>query len=216
MHATATSNLTPASGPAAAANHVYWQRCQDTHVANAGYYQRVRSVLPLLCELHLAPGHRVLDVGCGNGEYSAVIARHCAWLDGIDLAPALIDQALALGLPNADFAARGVDTLDRLPDAAYDALFVMGVFATLHGGLFEATVAQLQRLLKPGGVLITRDSVTPAQDVVRRVNDGYHAHYRSADHYAGVFTAAGLRMQRAVYLETFTGIDNYFFVFRRD
>ena len=50
---------------------------------------------------------------------------------------------------------------------------------------------------------------------VRRVNDGYHAHYRSADHYAGAFTAAGLRMQRAVYLETFTGIDNYFFVFRR-
>lgn len=211
MPATAS----PAVTHAAAANHVYWQRCQDTHVANAGYYQRVRAVLPLLCELHLQPTDRVLDVGCGNGEYSAVVAKHCAWLDGIDLAPALVEQARGLALPNAEFAARGVDTLAALPDAAYNAIFVMGVFATLHGALFEATVAQLQRLLVPGGVLVTRDSVTPEHDVVRRVNDGYHAHYRSADHYASAFTAAGLRMQRAVYLETFTGIDNYFFVFRR-
>ena len=137
-------------------------------------------------------------------------------MDGIDLAPGLIAQAQALQLPNAAFAARGVDTLVDLPDGGYDAIFVMGVFATLHGELFEATVAEAQRLLRPGGVLVTRDSVTAGPEMMRRVNEGYHARYRNADHYAEVFAANGLRMQRAVYLETFTGIDNYFFVFRRD
>jgi SAM-dependent methyltransferase len=199
----------------AAANHQFWARCSNTHVARPAYYQRVRGVLPLLCELHLRPADRVLDLGCGNGEYSAVIARYCDRLEGFDLSAALIDEACSLGVPNARFTHRGVETLVELPDSCFDAIFVMGVFVTLHGSAFEETVSQVARLLKPGGVLITRDSVTPEHDVVRHVRDGYHAHYRGAGHFANAFTQRGLLMRRAVYLDSFTGIDNYFFVFHR-
>lgn len=200
---------------AAASNHQFWATCRNTHVANPAYYQRVRSVLPLLCELHVRPQDRALDLGCGDGEYSALIAKHCAHVDGLDLSPALIDAAKALAIPNAEFDTRGVDALDELPDGLYDVAFVMGVFVTLHGSVFEDTVSEVARLLKPGGVLVTRDSVTPEHDVVRRVSGGYHAHYRGAGRFAEVFTERGLLMQRAVFLESFTGTDNYFFVFHR-
>jgi hypothetical protein len=41
--------------PAAAANRQFWAPCSNTHVARPAYYQRVRCVLPLLCELHVRP-----------------------------------------------------------------------------------------------------------------------------------------------------------------
>jgi hypothetical protein len=94
-------------------------------------------------------------------------------------------------------------------------MFAMGVFAVLHGDAFEAAVSQLQRILKPGGVLITRDSIAQKEDLVRRVKDGYHAHYRCADHFTAVFRDVGLVLRRSVYLESFTNVDNYFFVFER-
>lgn len=200
---------------AAIVNHRFWAGCSHTQLARPAYYQRVRGVLPLLCELHLRPTDHVLDLGCGNGEYSAVIASHCARLEGFDLSPSLIAEAASLGVPNASFSCRDVGTLAELPAASFDAVFVMGVFVTLHGSAFEDTVSEVARLLGPGGVLITRDSVTPEHDVVRHVHDGYHAHYRGAGHFADAFTQRGLLMQRAVYLDSFTGTDNYFFVFRK-
>lgn len=195
----------------------HWSDSQDTHVAPAPYYLRVRAVLPLLCELHLDADDRVLDAGCGDGEYTAVIARHAAHVDAFDLAPALIARAEARGLANVNFHLHDLEHLDAQPaHEPYDAIFAMGLFVTLHGDDFDRAVGRLHRHLKPGGLLITRDSVARAdEDVVRRVQGDYHAHYRSPANFVRPFAQLGLRMERCVYLESFSVADNHFFVFRR-
>lgn len=45
--------------------------------------------------LHIRPGQRVLDVACGNGNFSRRLARLGTEVLGIDFSPALIDRARA-------------------------------------------------------------------------------------------------------------------------
>ncbi|WP_237152226.1 class I SAM-dependent DNA methyltransferase [Oryzibacter oryziterrae] len=194
----------------------YWAQCSDTHVANAVYYRRVTSLLPVICDLYLNKDANVVDVGCGNGELSSLIAAHCRSLRGTDISEQLVAQANARKIANAEFSAEAVELLFRHGDGAYDTSFAMGLFATLHGDVFEETVAELARITKPGGFVVTRDSLTNGSDIVRHVVDGYHAHYRNRDRYLSSFRAHGLPLVREVFLDAFTDINNSLFVFRRE
>lgn len=200
---------------AEAMNHDYWASCSDTHLADGAYYRRVRDLLPLLCDLYLSPQAQVLDVGCGSGEYTLLIASRCRHVRAFDLSPKLIEKARTHGAANIDFRCGDVATLTEHRDCSFDAAFVMGVFVTVHGERFERAAADLATLVRPGGVLITRDSVTPSEDVLRHVTEGYVAHYRSQAHFVGGLCAAGFELQRTVFLETFKGLTNSFYVFRR-
>jgi SAM-dependent methyltransferase len=200
---------------AAAMNHAYWAGCADTHLADGAYYRRVRDVLPLLCDVYLSPSDHVLDVGCGNGEYTQYIASRCRQVRAFDLSPKLVEQARARGAANIDFRTGDVATLSEHADTIFDAVFVMGVFVTIHGDRFASAVSELAALVRAGGLLITRDSVTAQGDILRHVNDGYVAHYRSAQTFIGTIVDAGFELERTVFLEPFKEMTNSFFVFRR-
>jgi 2-polyprenyl-3-methyl-5-hydroxy-6-metoxy-1,4-benzoquinol methylase len=200
---------------AAAMNHAYWASCNDTHLADGAYYRRVRDVLPLLCDVYLTPGDHVLDVGCGNGEYTQYIASRCRHVRAFDLSAQLVEQARARAVPNVEFRTGDVASLSEHRDTRFDAVFVMGVFVTIHGDRFASAVSELAALVRPRGVLVTRDSVTMQGEIMRHVSDGYVAHYRSADTFVDTISAAGFELERSVFLEPFKEMTNSFFVFRR-
>jgi ubiquinone/menaquinone biosynthesis C-methylase UbiE len=71
--------------------------------------------------LGLKPGSRVLDVACGTGRHSVLLARRGAFVVGVDKTAAYLDEARknARGLSNCLFA-RG--DMRRLPfDGEFDA-----------------------------------------------------------------------------------------------
>ena len=206
---------TISAAQATALNHAYWASCGDTHLADGAYYRRVRDVLPLLCELYLSPRDHVLDVGCGNGEYTQHIAERCRQVRAFDLSPKLVEQARARGVANIDFRCGDVAALSEHRDVSFDAAFAMGVFVTIHGDRFPSAMAEVAALVRPGGLLITRDSVTPHEDVMRHVTDGYIAHYRSVQRFVGTIADAGFSLERSVFLEQFKDMTNSFYVFRR-
>lgn len=62
----------------------------------SGY--RSEPVTMMLGHLQLGPRERIVDLGCGTGEHTAKLARHCSegHVTGIDSSPAMIERALKL------------------------------------------------------------------------------------------------------------------------
>jgi ubiquinone/menaquinone biosynthesis C-methylase UbiE len=109
-----------------------------------------------------APGRRVLDLGCGAGHTALAFAARGAEVIGLDLTPAMLAQARRLaserGLGNARFE-QGDATRLPFPDASFDC--VTSRLSAHHYAQPGAAVAEAARVLRPGGVLLVSDSVSP-------------------------------------------------------
>jgi len=105
----------------------------------------------------LHPGDRVLDACCGTGA-SALPTAHIVGAAGQVLGFDLAEPALALarakahaqGLANVEFRAADLENTG-LPSESFDA--VVCVFGVFFLADMAAAVAELWRLVRPGGVL---------------------------------------------------------------
>ena len=97
---------------------------------------------------------RVLDVGCGTGELTLLVASRGLEATGVDASP----RAIALAQGKA--AERGIagvrfevgDALDlAFPDAAFDTVVDSGVFHVFDDEPRARFVASIHRVLAPGG-----------------------------------------------------------------
>ena len=117
----------------------------------AGQRRRViRSRLLALGAEAVRQGARLLEVGCGIGDYTRGIAAATAGrIVSLDVAPGLVAHAQAQRPANVRFVAADVE---RLPfaDGSFDA--VVGN-AVLHHLRLDRTVPEMLRVLRPGGRL---------------------------------------------------------------
>jgi ubiquinone/menaquinone biosynthesis C-methylase UbiE len=116
--------------------------------------QRVRTIIP-------ERGQRLLEVGCGNGAALTHLA-HTFGLDvtGVDLDPDQIKAAAqaANGLPSARFLVSDATKLS-LPDDRFDIVYTNKT--THHIADWPNALAEMARVLKPGGHLIYSDFTAP-------------------------------------------------------
>ncbi|MEU9106145.1 methyltransferase domain-containing protein [Streptomyces xanthophaeus] len=112
------------------------------------YYERP-GMLALAGEV---AGRRILDAGCGAGALSAALRDRGADVTGIDASAGML--ALARRRLGDDAALHVVDLRDRLPfdDAAFDDVVASLVLHYLED--WGPTLAELRRVLRPGGRLI--------------------------------------------------------------
>lgn len=115
-----------------------------------------------------APAHihdvRLLDAGCGTGNYSAALAPHIGRLNGIDFNPEMLAQASVKlkGEIKDDRVKLEQGSLKALPfeDDTFDAVMINQVLHHLEDGTdpaysgHRAAVSECARVLKPGGVLL--------------------------------------------------------------
>jgi SAM-dependent methyltransferase len=101
----------------------------------------------------IRPGQRVLDVACGTGVVAVTAARAGATVSGLDLTPSLLERARE----NARISRVTIDwregDAEALPyeDGAFDA--VLSQFGHMFAPRPAVAVAEMLRVLKPGGVL---------------------------------------------------------------
>jgi ubiquinone/menaquinone biosynthesis C-methylase UbiE len=113
---------------------------------------------------HLKPGQKILDLGCGPGEWAITLAQAfpTTSITGIDISQTMTDyaryQAEQLQMPIIDF--RVMDACQRLdfPDASFDLIHTRLVAGFLTPARWSALLAECYRILKPGGYMISVES----------------------------------------------------------
>jgi SAM-dependent methyltransferase len=109
------------------------------------------ALAPLLAGL--PAGARVLDAACGTGRHAATLAAAGHEVVGVDASEAMLAVAAAK-LPGADLRLGRLDDLP-LDDGEVDA--VVCSLALTHVAELEPVLAELARVLRPGGTAILSD-----------------------------------------------------------
>lgn len=152
--------------------------------------------------LDVAPGARVLDVGCGVGRWSWLLACRGAHVTGIDLSPTMIDEAQRRAAANGvhDRCRFLVQDLSQLDAGAHFDLIV-GVTVLQH--ILDPTALReaVQRMvahLAPRGRMVLLEAA-PARIARHCDTTVFRARQRSV--YLDLFAACGLE------LRALTGVD---------
>jgi SAM-dependent methyltransferase len=98
----------------------------------------------------------VLDFGCGIGRAAIALAPHAGRVVGVDISAGMVGQARerAAGLANVAFQASGGGALP-FADEAFDLVLAVDSFPYLvRAGVVEAQLAEMARVLRPGGDLL--------------------------------------------------------------
>lgn len=106
-----------------------------------------------LLEMFDRPGGSVLDLGCGTGVITDELLELGCRIVGLDPAPGMIAQAKIIheSKEGASFAVGFAERIDQ-PDESFDAVICMGVFERVANP--EASLAEMHRVLKPGGTIL--------------------------------------------------------------
>ena len=151
----------------------------------AGHYDQVVSLLTLgrrtrlrkmtIALARIQPGDRVLEVGCGTGDVAlaacAPAGPHGS-VSGIDASPEMIAVARAkaarAGL-EIDFRVEPIEAL-TYPDATFDTVLSSLMMHHLPDDLKRQGLAEIARVLKPGGRLLIVDVKRPNSRLGRVLN----------------------------------------------
>ena len=152
--------------------------------------------------LDVKPGTRVLDVGCGVGRWSRLLAAKGASVTGVDLSPTMISQAQQRAAAEgvADRCQFRVQDLSRL-DVGGQFDVVLGVTVLQHilePALLRAAVRRMTAHLAPGGRMILLEAA-PTGSVDRCDSTVFRA--RRRDVYLELFRECALE------LRALTGVD---------
>jgi len=126
--------------------------------------QELGVVLQQIEEVHpgwlaaTTPTGRAIDFGCGVGRLTQTLSRVFARCDGVDIAPSMIDQARrhAEETGAADrctFHVNTTSTLSAFADDTFDFGYSAHVFQHMEPQFAASYVAELVRVLRPGGIL---------------------------------------------------------------
>jgi 2-polyprenyl-3-methyl-5-hydroxy-6-metoxy-1,4-benzoquinol methylase len=128
----------------------YFERTlKRTMVPNETPYVR-RQVSELIRFAELRPGQRVLEVGCGMGRYTLPLARRGINVEGLDIAPGLLEKLHAYA-GDTTIPLHCMDVIDCSTAMQHTFDAVIGFFTLHHLHDMDISFQAMARLLKPGG-----------------------------------------------------------------
>jgi len=110
---------------------------------NSYYQPRLLRALPARCE-------RVLDVGCGAGDFAIRLAERAGRVDAVDRSAGMIEAARRAVPANVTCWQGDVAEM-TLPAGAYDAITSI---SALHHMSLPTVLPRLAQALRPGGLLV--------------------------------------------------------------
>ncbi len=146
-------------------------------------------------------GGRALDLGCGGGHVSFAVAPFAAEVVAYDLSEEMLAAVRAEGTRRGlGNIATQQGSAERLPfpDAHFD--LVLTRFSAHHWRDLGAALAEMRRVVAPGGLAVVMDTVSPDApaadaflDKLERLRDPSHRRDYSIAEWRDALTAAGFR-----------------------
>ena len=120
----------------------------ETWNHNTHYHQFLLSHVPKYCQ-------RILEIGCGTGEFSRLLAQRAEEVVAIDLSPQMIRvaQQSSAHQTNMNFVLDDVVTYD-LPEDHFDCIVSL---TTLHHLPMDTILKKATKALKPKGIFLCLD-----------------------------------------------------------
>ncbi|HEV3229042.1 MAG TPA: class I SAM-dependent methyltransferase [Solirubrobacteraceae bacterium] len=141
---------------------------------------------------HVAAGERVLDLGCGTGEFTAAQAQAGAQPVGVDISQEALRRARERH-PDLDLRLAPATGPLPLDDAEMDAVWAGDVIEhVLDTGVW---LSEVRRVLRPGGrLLLTTPYHGRLATILMGVRPGaFEAHFDPRSDHLRFYTAASLR-----------------------
>jgi SAM-dependent methyltransferase len=131
-------------------------------------------VAELVTEAHTRADQRLLDFGCGAGNYGVMFAKIGYRVFGFDISPVNVETARRLAgkydLSNRTQFVQGIAERLDYPDRFFDV--VVGIDILHHVAIREA-LGETLRVLKPGGMAVFKEPIeAPGFDRVRNTRIG--------------------------------------------
>jgi len=144
----------------------------------------------------LEPGSEVLDLGCGNGTVTRVLAEQHR-VTGVDLSAAQLERARHR-VPAAAFLHADATELE-LPGSSFDAVVSTFVFGHVPRAEQAPLLARIHGWLRPGGWFLGTLGVGGSEDVVETDWLGAPMFFASFDEETNLalLAEAGLEVERA-------------------
>jgi ubiquinone/menaquinone biosynthesis C-methylase UbiE len=128
------------------------------------------------------PGTRMLDVGCGAGRYVQHFTERNMDYVGVDYSPNMIQVARSRN-PGQQFLEMDYHKLG-FDDASFDGIWAFCVFGNEPKVRLPSALAEMRRVLKPGGVLlIVNVDWDTSMEEVGEVGPNYGPMYLSLWHF---------------------------------
>lgn len=138
---------------------------------------RRRLFARLAAESGARPGDAVLDIGCGSGQFTRVMAEAVApggTAHGVDPSGEAINHARRLThLPNCTFSDGIPEALDA-PDGSYDVVVSSLMIHHLPEELRPQAIGEMFRVLRPGGLVLIAEFRPPSSWLGRRLISSMH------------------------------------------
>lgn len=133
-------------------NKALWEKGDFTRIAGS----MRESGEALVGRLGISNGHKVLDLGCGDGTTAIPAAKRGAEVLGIDIASNLVEagnkRARELGLENCRFQEGDATNLHQVPDQAFD--LVVSIFGAMFAPRPFDVAKEKVRVTRPGGRIV--------------------------------------------------------------
>lgn len=107
--------------------------------------------------------NRALDFGCGAGRASQALAEHAAEVVGVDVSEPMLETARGLDRSGGrcTFVLNERPDLSAFADGSFDLVYSSLVLQHLPPPLARSYLAELTRVLRPGGVMAVQVATRP-------------------------------------------------------
>jgi SAM-dependent methyltransferase len=136
---------------------------------------------------HVRSGDRALDLGCGDGRFTGLLAAAGARPVGADVAKAALRRARATH-PEIEFVLVPIDGPLPLEDVAFDVVWASEVIE--HVADTARWLSEVRRVLRPGGRLLL---TTPNHPRLAILSGGLERHADPLSDHLHLYTQKSLR-----------------------